>query len=91
MLTREPETVSLSDHGIARDASTKLLRDRAGGLSGQPKARQHRHSPFVPMRVHAESRISPPQHALVGRSASRRRLFRSKPSLDLREERGVGN
>jgi hypothetical protein len=33
MLTREPETVSLSDHGIARDAATKLLRDRAGGLA----------------------------------------------------------
>ena len=53
MLTRESETVSLSDHGIARNTPTKLLRDRAGGLSGQPKARQHRHSLFVPMRVHA--------------------------------------
>ena len=33
MLTREPETVSLSDHGIARNTSTKLLRDHAGRLA----------------------------------------------------------
>jgi hypothetical protein len=33
MLSREPETVSLSDHGIARDAPTQLLRNYAGGLA----------------------------------------------------------
>jgi hypothetical protein len=33
MLAREPETVSLSDHGIARDAPTEFLRNYAGRLA----------------------------------------------------------
>jgi hypothetical protein len=55
MLSREPETVSLSDHSIARNTPTKLLRNHASRLSGQPKARQHLFALLVPEHRHAAS------------------------------------
>ena len=71
LLAREPEAVSLSNHRIARDAPTKLLRNRAGGLPGKPKGASA--APFV-------ARPTAPSYRLPILLASSTRLWSVIPT-----------
>ena len=91
MLTREPETVSLSDHSIARDAPTSfsaIMRAVSPESQRRVSTAIRRLSQCAVMPNPESHRLSTPSWSA---SASRRRLFRSEPSLDLRKERCVGN